>query len=55
MLKIKVDETLIGTENSDPNPEPTQVLEEEVKEAMNSINKKHSENADTSTSLTFDM
>ena len=36
---IKVDETLIGTEKSDPNPEPTHVLEEEVKEqAMNNIN-----------------
>ena len=43
---IKVDETLIGTEKSDPNPEPTQVLEEEVKEAMNSIKKGKSPGVD---------
>ena len=43
---IKVDETPMGTEKSDPNPEPTQVLDEEVKEAMNSINKGKSPGVD---------
>ena len=37
---IKVDETLIGTEKSDPTPEPAQVLEEEVNEVMNSSMKR---------------
>ena len=43
---IKVDDTLIGTDKSDPNPEPTQVLEEEIKEAMNSIKRGKSPGVD---------